>query len=561
MSLERQAPDALIGTSGYQGTPTLADVADDPDSPDGAWHVAANNNTSVETHCGFPTPSSGLTDGADLQEFRALVRRTGGSGTGTPTARVELWEAGSLVRAGDEVNVISSTLLSFTWNATEVSSPADVEIKVIGTKTGGSPQVRASVDVGAVEWNAEISAAASIATGESSGAATAAATGRADARATSTVNGVATAAATGRSDARSTATASGTATVAAVGRADATASATASGAATADGTARADAWATASASGTSTANAVGRSVAYSVGVASGAATASAFSGGSTAATGTSSGAATVAATGRADARAVGASSGSSTASATGRSDARSVGLVDGTSSAGATGRSDARATATASGSSTVNGVAAAETAVATGTSSSAATVAAVGRAVSRASATVSAAATAVGIGSSIAVSGGEAFATSTAAGVGSFTVAPAWKPLLVTVEFDGNGDPDIGVAGLTWHHPNGRLWFAQWGSEWITITHVGVVQAARRFVAIGSRKALDYMTPGIAGVLPEQAQELLDDCYAAGARKIVRDSDGATVALMPDVVISGMDPKINALGESYDPDETYQVVE
>ncbi len=46
-------------------------------------------------------------------------------------------------------------LLSFTWNASELGT-ADgslVECKVVGTKSGGSPGNRNTVDVGAVEWN------------------------------------------------------------------------------------------------------------------------------------------------------------------------------------------------------------------------------------------------------------------------------------------------------------------------------------------------------------------------------------------------------------------------
>ncbi len=159
MASERQPPDALLGTSGYQGTPTLADIDEDPDSGDANWHVAVNNNTNTESYVSYGTPTGNPTVGADLQEFRAQVRKFSGSGTGTPTARIELWENGSLVRAGTDANVTSSSgqVISFTWNANELAT-ADgslVECKVIGTKSGGSPSARSSVDVGAVEWNVE----------------------------------------------------------------------------------------------------------------------------------------------------------------------------------------------------------------------------------------------------------------------------------------------------------------------------------------------------------------------------------------------------------------------
>lgn len=156
---ETLAPDAILAQSGFTPSCAVADIDDDPDSGDTNWCVATDDNTSVDVRVSFPSPSGNPTVGADLQEFRWQVRRTAGSGTGTPTTRAELWENGALVRAGSNENVTSDSgeVHSFTWNANELGT-ADgslVEVNIIGTKTGGSPTVRASIDVGAVEWNVE----------------------------------------------------------------------------------------------------------------------------------------------------------------------------------------------------------------------------------------------------------------------------------------------------------------------------------------------------------------------------------------------------------------------
>ena len=172
---ERQGPDAeittattaLIGdTSGAcDSNNCKPDVDDDPDSPDGNWTVATGNNVNTALRCSFGTPTGDPTVGAGLQEFRAQVRQYDGGQGGTPQARVELWESGALVRAGSDTNITSDTgqVLSFTWNANELATAdgSAVEIKVVGTKSGGSPGNRNTVDVGAVEWNIDYTAGAS----------------------------------------------------------------------------------------------------------------------------------------------------------------------------------------------------------------------------------------------------------------------------------------------------------------------------------------------------------------------------------------------------------------
>lgn len=157
MSAETLIPDAILAQTELSGV--VGDIDDDPDSPDGLWLIASGNNVNTDVRTSFGTPTGNPTVGVDAQEFRALCRQIDEDQTGQPDARIELWEDGSLVRAGDDETVPDGgVVVSFTWNANELGT-ADgslVELKVVGTKSGGSPGARNAVEVGAVEWNAEV---------------------------------------------------------------------------------------------------------------------------------------------------------------------------------------------------------------------------------------------------------------------------------------------------------------------------------------------------------------------------------------------------------------------
>ena len=151
MAIERKSPDAILELVNLTGT--VSEIQDDPDSPDANWLDAVANNVASICKTSFPTPTGNPTVGADLQEFRVLVRKYGG--TGTPTAWIELYENGTLIRAGSAVNVTGALVISFTWNANEIGT-ADgslVECRLNSTAIGGAPAGRACVEVGAVEWN------------------------------------------------------------------------------------------------------------------------------------------------------------------------------------------------------------------------------------------------------------------------------------------------------------------------------------------------------------------------------------------------------------------------
>lgn len=152
------APNTLLASSGL-GTFALEDVDEDPATPDAAWAVATSNNVATSVRLGFPTPAGNPTG---VQTFRARVRQTSTSGTGTPTARLELWENGVLVAAGTNQNVTvvggdgQQISEAFDLAGLTLSDPtgASVEVLIVGTQSGGSPAVRSAVDIGAAAWDA-----------------------------------------------------------------------------------------------------------------------------------------------------------------------------------------------------------------------------------------------------------------------------------------------------------------------------------------------------------------------------------------------------------------------
>lgn len=157
---ESQAPLSLTSTTNLDGAVT--DIDEDPDSPDGNWMACnAGNNVNTAITVDFNAPTGNPTVGADLQEFKAWVRQYDEGQTGTPDVRIELWENGGFVRAGSNESVTTSGhMITFTWNANELATPdgSQVEMRVIGTASGGAPAVRNTVDMGAVEWNVDYTA-------------------------------------------------------------------------------------------------------------------------------------------------------------------------------------------------------------------------------------------------------------------------------------------------------------------------------------------------------------------------------------------------------------------
>jgi hypothetical protein len=165
---ERMPPDGF-GADGCDWRSGLCDwnnLVEDPDGPGTDWETATNKQTSHVGHFTFATPTQPLTTGGSFQEFRAVVRQAAQCGSVTPTARIELWQSGAPVDAGSDVGVTALNsctqgtdcqVLSFFWNEDQVASAANVEIKVFGTAASSGGQ-KCAVDLGAVEWNADVTA-------------------------------------------------------------------------------------------------------------------------------------------------------------------------------------------------------------------------------------------------------------------------------------------------------------------------------------------------------------------------------------------------------------------
>lgn len=162
MTAERHAPDALLAQTNLTGT--LAAIDEDPDTPDGSWLTAQSNNADSICAVSFPTPTGNPTQGAGLQEFRWWARLTA---NGSSCAwSCFLRENGVRINGGVAIGsgTLTSTtgqVLSATWDAALLgtASGSAVEAELFVTKSGGSPSSRTAGEVGAVEWNAEYSAA------------------------------------------------------------------------------------------------------------------------------------------------------------------------------------------------------------------------------------------------------------------------------------------------------------------------------------------------------------------------------------------------------------------
>ena len=157
--VQRLPLDVIVSSTNLTGA-TVANLDDDPDSPDGNWATATTvADTSIQV--GFPTPPGDPTPGADLQEFRVLLRKDAAGGN-DPTYDIELWETGggaplATLISGATLSSDTGEVVSVTWDALLLGTAdgSAVEVRVVGNRYGGSPSKRRTVEVGAVEWNAD----------------------------------------------------------------------------------------------------------------------------------------------------------------------------------------------------------------------------------------------------------------------------------------------------------------------------------------------------------------------------------------------------------------------
>jgi hypothetical protein len=151
---ERLAPDAILAATSNLSGP-VGNIQDDPTNPD-ANKLSAVSTTAISVLAvSTPTPAfSNPVVGAGLQTFRAWVNKAGGSGT--PTAKIDLYESGVFVAnilAATNITSTTGQLIQGTWNASLLgtASGANVEIRITGT-VGGTGGARATIEVGAVDW-------------------------------------------------------------------------------------------------------------------------------------------------------------------------------------------------------------------------------------------------------------------------------------------------------------------------------------------------------------------------------------------------------------------------
>jgi len=91
-----------------------------------------------------------------------VLLRKNAVGGNNPTYDIELWETGggaplATLARGVALSSATGTVVSVTWNAALLgtASGSAVELRIVGHRSGGSPSNRRTVEVGAVEWNAD----------------------------------------------------------------------------------------------------------------------------------------------------------------------------------------------------------------------------------------------------------------------------------------------------------------------------------------------------------------------------------------------------------------------
>lgn len=159
MAAERVAPDTLITQTNLSGS--ITDIDDDPDSPDGNWLTADDDEIDTDARVGFATPASAPLVGKGLQEFKVQVRKTStATGNRHPTLTVYLYDNGTVIRnlGSETVQSTGSQVFSFFWDGIEAASQPDgsvIEVVLHGTVSSGSAAQKRTVEIGAVEWNAD----------------------------------------------------------------------------------------------------------------------------------------------------------------------------------------------------------------------------------------------------------------------------------------------------------------------------------------------------------------------------------------------------------------------
>jgi hypothetical protein len=158
LATERIDVTSVVSSSNLTGA-TTTNLVGDGTAADTTFATATANTatTTARVALGQPTGSYTLSSGA-VQSIRVRVRKNSASGTGSPTCTIAVYNGASLVATSGSTAITSTTgqTVTFSWDGSATDGTA-IEVLVTGTASGGSPAVRASMDIGNIDWLADFS--------------------------------------------------------------------------------------------------------------------------------------------------------------------------------------------------------------------------------------------------------------------------------------------------------------------------------------------------------------------------------------------------------------------
>ena len=149
-------PDAITTQTNLSGSlgASLAELAD---NANGTWLTAVDDALDTVLTVTFPSPTGTLIAGANNQEIRAYVRKGSVAGGGDPTVTLELMNdstsAATLVTA-QTITTETGIMISGSFNSTILSGVTGA--RITGTRSGGSPANRRTIEIDAVSWTAYV---------------------------------------------------------------------------------------------------------------------------------------------------------------------------------------------------------------------------------------------------------------------------------------------------------------------------------------------------------------------------------------------------------------------
>ena len=164
MATETLLPDAVVGTPvGFNNDAVIANLDEGVANADGTF-ATSDTSGATEIILSFPSPTDTLTSGANLQTFRAVVKKNSNGGN-NPTVQLVVYESGSSTGTSSNNITVSSTTgqtISFTWNANILAAQSGANVEVGIIQTGGATGKRANrryVEVDTAEWIADYTVA------------------------------------------------------------------------------------------------------------------------------------------------------------------------------------------------------------------------------------------------------------------------------------------------------------------------------------------------------------------------------------------------------------------